>query len=746
MSYYVWVGPRDIDCMQDLLFSETICYYSENNIKEKREAHIYGKKFNAFVEEKMKKILLNKPEAKFIFYNPKIAYNLDGSLHQYIVCLNTSNLMNILSDKIYTRYWLRRYVPVLPSIIIDSSDLSFEELENSLGKEEQYVVQQSNSSGGFGTFLLSRENGMLLTLKQNYKELFIISPFIHYGFPVNINAVISRERILIFPMSIQITQKNQNRILYCGADYLAAHDIPDGLKKKIKKYAEKILKHIKQIGYLGIIGIDFLVTDTEIYFLEINPRYQASSFLINIALKENGFPSLTELNLQSFDEIPLSLPQVDELEVNYSFYKYIYSNGSKHLFYVLHQASNNKYISKLVYDGWFPEQFIEDDAYCYSIIFQTNIGSLSPDYRYNLYSNIHGEEEYLRNNLEKRMELKIALLNQGCVISDAALQYLQTQGIIKKAVFSSIDFRLSNGIPINAPVNLKFGELSPFLIDYDGKLILCYYNIKLTEITIEMQPTWNNACTTNGVPFSRIAYLSTDRLRLKHQAVCAFKSMDKGCYFCNVPSKMLNFQQKDFEEVLDCLLQKPTFRHILIGGGSGNQETESKQIISVARMIRNRNKNIPIYLMSLPPKDTETLVAYKEAGITEVAFNIEIWDRAFARQLMPGKGTIPLEHYLNILEQSTLLWGKNGNVRTALIVGLNKNKLLFQATEQLCKLGVQPMFSVFRPLAGTKLEAVVPPSNFELLSIYHNLVNICSKYKMEPGPSCKECRNNMLSL
>jgi uncharacterized radical SAM superfamily protein len=99
-----------------------------------------------------------------------------------------------------------------------------------------------------------------------------------------------------------------------------------------------------------------------------------------------------------------------------------------------------------------------------------------------------------------------------------------------------------------------------------------------------------------------------------------------------------------------------------------------------------------------------------------------------------------------MLEQSTLLWGKNGNVRTALIVGLNQNNLLFEATEELCKLGIQPMFSVFRPMIGTKLETVVPPSNEELLYIYQNIVNICSKYNMTPGPSCKECRNNMLAL
>ena len=150
--------------------------------------------------------------------------------------------------------------------------------------------------------------------------------------------------------------------------------------------------------------------------------------------------------------------------------------------------------------------------------------------------------------------------------------------------------------------------------------------------------------------------------------------------------------------------------------------------------------------MSLPPNNAKILRDYKEAGITEVAFNIEIWDRKIAQKIMPGKGKIPLSHYIDILRESTSIWGKEGNVRTALIVGLNQSKLLLTATEYLCQLGIQPMFSVFRPMIGTKLENIVPPSNQTLLSLYQDILRICAKYHMEPGPSCKECRNNMLAL
>ncbi len=697
MSYYVWVGPREIDCLSDSIFSDTICYYSKKNRKNLREAHIYGTPFNSYIQQQMEYVITEHPDAKFVFYNPKTAYYLKKELRQNIICLNSLNLLNMLNDKIYTRFWLSQYVSTLPSIMVDSPSLSFNDLKKRLCDSKQYVAQESHSSGGFGTFILSRDNNMLEYLKREYKEVFILSPYLKNSFAVNVNAIIDENNIIIFPPSLQVSENNNGRILYHGADYIAGQKLKSKIKNKININSQVILEHIRQLGYRGIIGLDFLITEKNIYFLEVNPRYQASSFLINIALKEQELPSLSKMNIQAFEDNQKIDFSTKEIKINYSFYKYIYQKDMKHLYHVYGVATPGKYIKQIVPDGWNPDMKNEIDAYCYSLIFKTNIISINPDFYCDLYSNIHGEEEFLRQNIKSDIGLKIALVNQGCVIETDAKEYLESIGIIKKAVFSAIDFRLSNGIPINAPVNLKFTELSPFSIRYDGELKLYHYDSLISEIRIEMQPAWSNMYTKNGIPFSRIAYLSTDRLRLKHESVCSFKVVGEGCHFCNLPEKTLSFNQDDFEEVLDSLLINPSFRHILIGGGTGNPDFEVEHILSVVKMIRKRNSNIPIYLMSIPPKDESILIQYKEAGITEVAFNIEILDRDYAKIVMPGKGKIELEHYFDMLIKATKLWGNKGNVRTALLVGLNKTQSLLDGTNSLCQKGIQPMFSIFRP-------------------------------------------------
>ncbi len=749
MSYLVWVGPRDTDWKYDSSFSEAICYYSSKNYMEERKAHIYGKTFNSFVETEMKRIIKNHPDVEFIFYNQKIAHLIDISLKKYAICVNERNLLDIMENKIYMRYWAGNYVPVLPSLLVDSKSLCIKELHEKLDKRNEFVVQQNNNSGGFGTFYLTGENNMLPILKENYSEIFIVSPYIANNIPINVNAVIFNDKIIMFPPSLQIVTLDENRLLYRGADFISIQHLPAMVMAKIYEYTEIILKRIQKMGYLGILGIDFIVVDNNVYFQEINPRYQASSFLINAALNEYGLSNLSEINIAAFTHHPVPLEEKCQIKINYSFYKEIYRHGNKHLYHLWNVAPDNVFIKDIFADGWNPEMEVEDDAYCYTLVFSTNITSINLDGNFDLYPNISGEEVFIQKYSNTYIGLKISLLNQGCVLTQIAKQFLQTSGLIKQAVFSAIDFYLDTGTPLNVPIDLKFTDFSPYTIDINNQNIPClyYYGQLLSEITIEMQPDWNDRLTQNGIPYRKIAYLSTDRLRIKHESLCVFKSKECGCYFCNVPQATSNhlFMPEDFSEVIHQLFIERKFRHILIGGASAPEEEEIRQILFITRLIRAEDAFIPIYLMCLPPSNRDMLKQYKDAGITEVAFNIEIWDRQLAERLMPGKGKISLATYMDALTESTKLWGKMGNVRTALIVGLNRTESLLEATEILCRHGIQPMLSVFRPMENTKLYQIVPPSNEKLLDIYRHAQTICKKYGLELGPSCDACKNNMLA-
>lgn len=84
------------------------------------------------------------------------------------------------------------------------------------------------------------------------------------------------------------------------------------------------------LGYKGICGIDFLLYDNEVFFLEFNPRFQGASFLIDLALSNYNL-SLYQLNKQCFiDKVDNDfIPNLSNLVIPYS-YKI---TGSKKLVY-----------------------------------------------------------------------------------------------------------------------------------------------------------------------------------------------------------------------------------------------------------------------------------------------------------------------------------------------------------------------------------------------------------------------------
>ena len=150
--------------------------------------------------------------------------------------------------------------------------------------------------------------------------------------------------------------------------------------------------------------------------------------------------------------------------------------------------------------------------------------------------------------------------------------------------------------------------------------------------------------------------------------------------------------------------------------------------------------------MCLPPRDLSVIKTWHDAGVTEIAFNLELFNRDLAERYMPGKGKFPLSQYLSALENSVLLWGSGGDVRTLFIAGLESTESLLQGIEAVASRGIMPILSVFRALKGTETENIVPPANRWLLDLFKNGERICQRYQLHLGPSCPACQNNTLSL
>lgn len=753
MNSLYWVGPRQSDiCGIEKLFSGSVTIYGDNtnnniayckNNRERFNHNIANPNCHLFFVHQLEELCRRDENVRFLFYNFEYAYEFDENIQSHVIGLNSFQLLETLSDKIKSRYLMDDIIEAIPFITLRGKECTFDNIKNYFLDNTDFVIQKAYSSGGEGTYHISASTTHKFEFNDN--ATYLISPYIDDSISLNTHIVITDTDVLFFPPSIQIITEINNQLLYQGADFFCYNSLPQNIKQYVKKISLDIGNFLCDKGYRGLLGIDFLLKDDKLYFMEINPRFQASSQLVNKSLSITYKTSLQEIHMQAFGEFPIL--EIEDIEIPYSNYAFSTHNISKER---LTKIVSSNEIYEWQMDGYEIDQDypVGENIYLCRGVFRRNICALNNNslivhpnfYIENIKSVLIEEPLYYKEYC------KFALLNHGVTLTEKAILLSKKLGVIRDAVFDAIDITIFNGLAVNVPIHCKFVSLSPFWIDVQkDKFVLFFDGIIISEVTISFVPdTLLNKQTKSGVLYDAIINLANDRIRINPAPICIYKKKQIPCKFCNLPTENAKYNFEDIKEVIDYCIEHVAFRHFLIGGGTYSLDGGWEIITKIASYIRSKcNKDI--YLMSIPPKSQYILDQLKEAGITEVAFNLEIFDREMATHIMPGKGTIEITQYMSAFEYATKIWGKSGNVRSLLIYGLDTEEHFINGIKHLCNIGVEPIISIFRPLENTELSHLNPPNTLDIFSIYHKCFDIAQTHSLILGPDCPQCQNNTLS-
>lgn len=751
-----WIGIQEseITDVKDLFMGSITMFGSGKNgnyafDKEK------GLRFNynldnplwtEFVNKSAENVIAEFHDCKFLLYYPMDAKDYSHELKQRIIAINDLHSLDILDNKFKCREWLCNEVPTLPQQFVSGKKL-IKLSERLFEDENEYVVQGEYSCGGSGTWFYSQNNYKRILKYFDRSKTYSLAPYIKNNIPVNVHIVVYKDDILLFPGSVQLISLKSDIFEYTGADFITFRSLPQKIRNKITKYSQIIGKRLQHSGYRGVYGIDYIATASEVYFMEINPRFQSSTILLNKALKEFNYPSMQHLHLDAFKNEKCNF-KPEKFKVNYSYCKFVYGKKDRDkLLYLSNCAQGNDEFEYLD-DGLSSDTQTEEHTYLFKIIFKRNVCAISQYFTLTKHPDLKLSKSIvdfgdIQNYL---LQLKIMLLSHGIRIEKKSLTELEKSKKLNHEEFDALDMVLLDKIYINVPYRTNLSELSPFNIRiYKNELWLYYFNLKLLKIKLRFADKRANLKTKNGNLYGDIAYLGNDRLRVFHRFGCYFKDSAAGCRFCDVVNDSAQLDLAEIKEVVDTYKFLPEINHFMIGGGSRAPQDDFEFICELAEYLK-KDTDKPIYLMSLPPKNTETLEKLKKSGITEVAFNIEIYDRSLAQKYMPGKGCIPLSQYLNAFKSAVKLWGSGGNVRTIFIVGLESKHSLLEGIEAVCKIGVSPILSLFKPIENTELSNLLPPPDEEILEIINRTSEICDKYGLEIGPACRFCEDNTLKI
>lgn len=700
-----------------------------------------------FVNKSAEQIVQNRPQCVFMLYYPMDATQYNNVITSRLVATNDILSLDLWDNKITCREWLGNEVPTVPNEICYGETL-ISNICKELKNGSKFVIQGEYSCGGSSTWLLSNENQHLIFPRIHSNKRYSVSPYLENNISVNVHIIVYSDEVIILPASIQIISLNEQSFEYQGADFISFKFLSAAIKEKVNDYAKIIGERLKRSGYLGVCGIDFITTKSEVFFSEINPRFQSSSFLLNYALHDNGYEfSIQHLHLDAFLNNKCQFI-FSELTVNYSFLKATYSGINEKM--LIHLANRAKEYDQVKYidDGLSYNMKLEEHTYLFKLIFTRNITAISQDNKLITHPNLQLQDSIMKlKNIESEMlELKIMLLSHGITINPQAQRILNITSGINSEEFEAIDLIVNNRYFINVPYQVELSELSPFQINtINEEFWLFYYDQKIASVSVRGIDPLAKQLTKDGIEYSEIVYLGQDRLRIYHKLGCYFKQKNTSCGFCDIPYDNRELCLDSIKEAIDAYDCCESIQHYLIGGGLQHIDDDYSRVCDIAAHIHNKNEK-PIYLMSLPINNLQTLYKLKLSGITEVAFNIEIYDRVIAKKYMPGKGEIPLPTYLDALKYAVSIWGNAGKVRSIFIVGLEPKKSLLEGIETVCKIGVSPILSLFKPIQGTPLAHLLPPSDKDILDIVTQTEQLCEKYKVPLGPECRCCEDNTLKI
>lgn len=367
MKNLVWVGIRESEVKYSDFIKDSISIFgnTSNSLQRQKNINInHNNKENftlidEFYNKEIIKRIEKNPNIRFMYYSQIYSYDnmKELGLLNHIVCLNEQKLIEFMNNKFIIKRYLKKHIPLLNYILMKGKDIDLKNIKQKYGNND-FVVQAKDSSGGANTIILNEYNKNSIELNEN--QTYMITKYCKRNIPVNIHVLVSENNITLLPPSVQIIEILNNKLIYKGSDFIIYKQIVDNnIDKKLKQYANIVGKLMQKKGYRGIFGIDSIIYENEVYFMEINPRFQNSSTILNKALQENNLPSLQELNYNCFYNESIEIKHFD---VNYS--SYINENGINKEFKIKPIEILDEFNEEIKY---------EDSSYSYTNIYRESI-------------------------------------------------------------------------------------------------------------------------------------------------------------------------------------------------------------------------------------------------------------------------------------------------------------------------------------------------------------------------------------
>ncbi len=170
------------------------------------------------------------------------------------------------------------------------------------------VVRSTFSDGGVGLRLVGSASRLRGEMPDHDDGFVAYSPYLEGALPLNLNACVYADgQVRVFHLSVQligIEACTNLKFGFCGNDFLSASELDRSILLLAEQLANRVGKWGARHGYQGQFGLDFLLHDGDLLITEMNPRFQASTFISEGLAETQGLTGPYLEHIASFLGLP----------------------------------------------------------------------------------------------------------------------------------------------------------------------------------------------------------------------------------------------------------------------------------------------------------------------------------------------------------------------------------------------------------------------------------------------------------
>jgi len=302
------------------------------------------------------------------------------------------------------------------------------------------------------------------------------------------------------------------------------------------------------------------------------------------------------------------------------------------------------------------------------------------------------------------------------------------------------------GVAVTVPVDAEFAKTSPYSLRAEDDGFGIYLDgRRLAAAAGAPRPRYYDMTTADGIPYWKIALLHLDSLASTVLQTCAYWGNSDQCAFCGI-GLSLEAKRTTAKKRPEQLAEVAVAAKELDGAVDATLTTGStygadKGALYVGRCGQavKEATGLPVEVQFEPPDDLDVIDRVHAMGVDSVGIHVETFDPAVLARIAPAKARTGIDGYFAAWERAVSLFGA-GQVSTYVILGMGEDpQLTVDGCKRAIDLGVYPFVVPLRPIAGSLMESLPPPSAEYTETIYRQVVPYLTARGMSAGGAAAGC-------